>query len=46
MEELQLKKALILTEDSEETIVSGSKTIAVRSIYKWLLEEESGTSGE
>lgn len=46
MEELQLKKALILTDDSEEKIVSGGKVITVKSVYKWLLEEESGTSGE
>ena len=39
MDELQLKKALILTEDSEEEIVAGGKVISVKSVYKWLLEE-------
>lgn len=37
MEELHLKKALILTDDGEEDIVSGNNTIAVRPVYKWLL---------
>jgi hypothetical protein len=45
MEELRLKKALILTEDSEEEIVASGKVITVRSVYRWLLEEESGTPG-
>ena len=39
MEELRLKKALILTDDGEEDIRCGDKAIAVRSVYKWLLEE-------
>lgn len=39
MDELHLKKGLILTDDGEEDILSEGKTIAVRPVYKWLLEE-------
>jgi predicted AAA+ superfamily ATPase len=39
MEKLRLKKALILTEDSEEKIVAGGKVITVRPVYKWFLAE-------
>lgn len=39
MDELHLKKGLILTDDGEEDIRSEGKTIAVRPVYKWLLEE-------
>jgi len=39
MDELRLKKALILTEDSEEEIVSEGKAIKVRSVYKWILDQ-------
>jgi len=45
MEELRVKKGLILTEDSEEEIVASGKVITVKSVYKWLLEEESETPG-
>jgi len=38
MDELKLKKALILTEDSEEEIKLKGKAILVQPIYKWLLE--------
>lgn len=38
MDELKTHKALILTEDTEEEIKSGSKTIYVKPVYKWLLE--------
>ena len=39
MDELKLKKAIILTDDTEEEIASGEKVIRVRPVYKWLLEE-------
>jgi len=38
MDELKLKKALILTEDTEEEIKLKGKAILVQPIYKWLLE--------
>ena len=38
MDELKTHKAIILTEDTEEEIKSGSKTIYVKPVYKWLLE--------
>lgn len=38
MDELKVKKALILTEDNEEEIASKGKSIAVKPVYKWLLE--------
>lgn len=41
---VMLKKELILTDDGEEEIVVGGKMIAVRSVYKWLLEEVRGIS--
>ena len=41
MDELKLKSALILTEDSEEEIKLNGKAIIVRPIYKWLLERVS-----
>ena len=37
MDELKLKKGLILTEDEEEEIKVKGKTITVRPVYKWLL---------
>ncbi len=37
MDELKLKSALILTEDSEEEIKLNGKAIIVQPIYKWLL---------
>jgi predicted AAA+ superfamily ATPase len=37
MDELKLKSALILTEDSEEEIKLNGKDIIVQPIYKWLL---------
>jgi uncharacterized protein len=39
MDELKLKTALILTEDTEEEMKLKGKTITVKPIYKWLLEE-------
>lgn len=39
MEELRVEKALILTDDDEEDIVSDGKAIAVRPVYRWLLED-------
>ena len=38
MDELKLKKALILTEDTEEEIKLKGKVLLVQPIYKWLLE--------
>ena len=38
MDELQVKKALILTEDVEEEIKLKGKVILTRPVYKWLLE--------
>lgn len=38
MKELRLKKALILTDDSEETINLGVNIINVVPAYKWILE--------
>ncbi len=38
MDELKLKKALILTEDTEEEIKLKGKVILAHPIYKWLLE--------
>lgn len=37
MEELKLKTALILTEDTEEEIALEGKVVMVKPIYKWLL---------
>lgn len=37
MDELKLKTALILTEDTEEEITLEGKVITVKPIYKWLL---------
>ena len=39
MDELKLKTALILTEDTEEKVTSDGKVITVKPIYKWLLED-------
>lgn len=39
MKELRLKKAMILTDDSEETINLGINVINVIPAYKWLLED-------
>lgn len=38
MDELKLKKGLILTEDTDEEIKANGKVISVQPIYKWLLE--------
>ncbi|MDD2715998.1 MAG: ATP-binding protein [Candidatus Wallbacteria bacterium] len=38
MDELKLKTALILTEDTDEEIKLKGKAITVKPIYKWLLE--------
>jgi predicted AAA+ superfamily ATPase len=40
MQELKLKKALILTEDEKETLKVKEGTIDVKPVYEWLLEEE------
>jgi hypothetical protein len=37
MDELKLKTALILTEDTEEEIELKGKVLRVKPIYKWLL---------
>jgi len=41
MDELKLKKGLILTEDTDEEIKTNGKVIVVQSIYKWLIEGAS-----
>ena len=41
MSELKIKKALILTEDSEERIKEKNKLITVKPIYKWIVEDMS-----
>lgn len=38
MDELKIKKALILTEDTEEEIKLKGKVILAHPVYKWLLE--------
>ncbi|MBF0493815.1 MAG: ATP-binding protein [Candidatus Omnitrophica bacterium] len=38
LDELKLKSAFILTEDSEEEIAAEGKSIQVKPVYKWLLE--------
>jgi predicted AAA+ superfamily ATPase len=38
MDELKLKKGLILTEDTDEEIKINGRVISVQPIYKWLLE--------
>ena len=40
MEELKLKEALILTDDTEDDFKIEGKRIKVIPLYKWLLEEE------
>lgn len=40
MNELKVNNAFILTEDSEERIQDKNKTIAVKPVYKWLLESD------
>jgi len=41
MDELKLKKGLILTEDTDEEIKTNGKIILVQPIYKWLLEKQT-----
>ena len=41
MDELKLKTALILTEDTEEEITHEGKVIIVKPIYKWLMQGAS-----
>jgi predicted AAA+ superfamily ATPase len=41
MSELSISKGLILTDDEEEVIIIGQKTIIVKPTYKWLLETAS-----
>jgi predicted AAA+ superfamily ATPase len=38
MQELKVKKGLLLTENEEEEIAIGKNTIKIMPIYKWLLE--------
>jgi predicted AAA+ superfamily ATPase len=40
MDELRMPEAMILTDDTETEMKSGSKTIAVKPVYRWLLEDE------
>lgn len=44
MDELKLKTALILTEDTEEEIRQEGKVIIVKPIYKWPMEFEYSRS--
>ena len=44
MGELKLRKAFILTEDTEEEIAQEGKVIKVTSVYKWLLGEDDNPS--
>ncbi len=37
MDELKLKTAFILTEDTEEVIKLKGKVLTIKPIYKWLL---------
>ena len=46
MDELKLKKALILTEDDEEEIKLKGKVILVQPIYKWFLIHNMPLLGE
>ncbi len=39
MDELSILKGMILTDDEEETIKIGQKTIIVKPAHKWLLED-------
>lgn len=41
MDELKLKTALILTEDTEEEITQERKVITVKPVYKWLMQGEA-----
>ncbi|HZX45378.1 MAG TPA: ATP-binding protein [Candidatus Nanoarchaeia archaeon] len=40
MEKYRLREGLILTDDTEKEISSGSKKIIVKPVWKWLLEDE------
>jgi len=40
MNELSILKGLILTDDEEENIKIEQKTIIVKPVYKWLLENK------
>lgn len=42
MDELKLKTALILTEDTEEEVALEGKVLTVKPIYKWLLRDKQG----
>ena len=39
MKEYQLKSGLILTLDKEEDLVIEGKKVAIKPVWKWLLEE-------
>lgn len=39
MDELKLNRGLVLTDDDEETLKHGKKTIEIKPVYKWLLGE-------
>ncbi len=46
MNELSISKGLILTDDEEEVIIIGQKTIIVKPTYKWLLETISSKKSD
>ncbi|GAI28054.1 unnamed protein product, partial [marine sediment metagenome] len=45
MNELSISKGLILTDDEEEVIKIGQRTIIVKPTYKWLLETTCSKKG-
>jgi predicted AAA+ superfamily ATPase len=40
MERFQLDRGLILTDDQEDTRKTGDRTVTIKPVWKWLLEEE------
>jgi hypothetical protein len=45
MAEFRLTQGMILTYDQEDTLTSGGKTITIKPVWKWLLEESSLPTG-
>ncbi|HTY15842.1 MAG TPA: ATP-binding protein [Methanoregulaceae archaeon] len=40
MDRFQLDDGLILTNDREDTVIAGDKTVYIKPVWKWLLENE------
>ena len=40
METFQLDRGLILTNDQEDTRKAGDRTVNIKPVWKWLLENE------